>query len=30
MIEEIQNQLTTKARYLEKIIDELAKGNKIE
>jgi hypothetical protein len=29
-IEEIQNQLTKKARYLDKIIDELAKGKKIE
>ena len=29
-IEEIQNQLTPKVRYLDKIIDELAKGKKIE
>ena len=29
-IEEIQNPLTKKARYLDKIIDELAKGMKIE
>lgn len=29
-IEEIQNTLTKKARYLDKIIDELAKGKKIE
>ncbi|GMV78680.1 MAG: hypothetical protein AMXMBFR79_18100 [Chitinophagaceae bacterium] len=29
-IEEIQNQLTKKVRYLDKIIDELAKGKKIE
>jgi len=29
-IEEIQNPLTKKARYLDKIIDELAKGKKIE
>jgi hypothetical protein len=29
-IEEIQNQLTQKVRYLDKIIDELAKGKKIE
>ncbi len=29
-IEEIQNPLTKKARYLDKIIDELAKGRKIE
>ena len=29
-IEEIQNSLTKKARYLDKIIDELAKGKKIE
>jgi hypothetical protein len=29
-IEEIQNPLTKKARYLDKLIDELAKGKKIE
>jgi hypothetical protein len=29
-IEEIQNPLTKKARYLDKIIDELAKGKKME
>jgi hypothetical protein len=29
-IEEIKNQLTKKARYLDKIIDELAKGRKLE
>lgn len=29
-IEEIQNPLTKKTRYLDKIIDELAKGRKIE
>ena len=29
-IEEIQNPLTKKTRYLDKIIDELAKGKKIE
>ncbi|MDI9320938.1 MAG: DUF2200 domain-containing protein [Phycisphaerales bacterium] len=29
-IEEIENPLTKKARYLDKIIDELAKGRKIE
>ena len=29
-IEEIQNPLTKKVRYLDKIIDELAKGKKIE
>jgi hypothetical protein len=29
-IEEIQNPLTKKVRYLDKIIDELAKGRKIE
>ena len=29
-IEEIENPLTKKARYLDKIIDELAKGKKIE
>ena len=29
-IEEIENSLTKKTRYLDKIIDELAKGKKIE
>jgi hypothetical protein len=29
-IEEIENSLTKKVRYLDKIIDELAKGRKIE
>ncbi len=29
-IEEIENQLTKKARYLDKLIDELAKGKKME
>jgi len=29
-IEEIQNPLTKKTRYLDKIIDELANGKKIE
>jgi hypothetical protein len=29
-IEEIQNSLTKKVRYLDKLIDELAKGKKIE
>jgi hypothetical protein len=29
-IEEIQNPLTKKARYLDKLIDELAKGRKME
>lgn len=29
-VEEIQNPLTQKVRYLDKIIDELAKGKKIE
>ena len=29
-IEEIENPLTKKARYLDKLIDELAKGKKIE
>ncbi len=29
-IEEIENPLTKKARYLDKIIDELAKGKAIE
>lgn len=29
-IEEIENPLTKQARYLDKLIDELAKGKKIE
>ncbi len=29
-IEEIENSLTKKTRYLDKLIDELAKGKKIE
>lgn len=29
-IEEIENPLTKKVRYLDKIVDELAKGRKIE
>jgi len=29
-IEDIQNHLTQKARYLDKLIDELAKGKKME
>lgn len=29
-VEDIQNPLTQKARYLDKIIDELAKGRKME
>jgi hypothetical protein len=29
-IEEIDNPLTKKARYLDKLIDELAKGRKLE
>jgi hypothetical protein len=29
-IEEIENPLTQKARYLDKLIDELAKGRKME
>lgn len=29
-IEEIENQLTKKIRYLDKLVDELAKGRKIE
>ena len=29
-IEEIENRLTQKVRYLDKIVDELAKGRKIE
>jgi hypothetical protein len=29
-IEEIENPLTKKARYLDKLIDELAKGRKME
>lgn len=29
-IEDIENQLTRKVRYLDKLVDELAKGKKIE
>jgi hypothetical protein len=29
-IEDIENPLTQKARYLDKLVDELAKGRKIE
>jgi len=29
-LEEIENPLTQKARYLDKLIDELAKGKKME
>ncbi len=29
-VEEIENPLTKKARYLDKLIDELAKGRKME
>ncbi|HEY0092381.1 MAG TPA: DUF2200 domain-containing protein [Flavobacterium sp.] len=29
-VEEIQNQLTQKIRYLDKLIDELAKGKKLD
>ncbi|MGD1845851.1 MAG: DUF2200 domain-containing protein [Salibacteraceae bacterium] len=29
-IEEIDNELTRKTRYLDKVVDELAKGRKIE
>lgn len=29
-IEEIENELTKKVRYLDKLVDELAKGKKIE
>ena len=29
-IEEIENELTKKARYLDKLIDELARGRKME
>jgi hypothetical protein len=29
-IEEIENPLTRKVRYLDKLVDELAKGKKIE
>lgn len=29
-IEEIENSLTKQARYLDKLVDELAKGRKIE
>lgn len=29
-VEELQNPLTQKARYLDKLVDELAKGRKME
>jgi hypothetical protein len=29
-IEEIENPLTRKVRYLDKLVDELAKGKKME
>ena len=29
-IEEIENELTRKARYMDKLVDELAKGRKME
>lgn len=29
-VEEIENQLTQKVRYMDKLVDELAKGRKIE
>lgn len=29
-VEEIEDELTRKARYLDKLIDELARGKKIE
>lgn len=29
-IEEIENELTKKVRYLDKVVDELAKGKKME
>ncbi len=29
-IEEIENQLTRQVRYLDKLVDELAKGKKME
>jgi len=29
-VEDIENQLTQKARYLDKLVDELAKGRKME
>lgn len=29
-VEEIQNPLTQKARYMDKLVDELAKGRKME
>lgn len=29
-VEEIQNRLTQQARYLDKLVDELAKGRKME
>jgi hypothetical protein len=29
-VEEIENPLTQQARYLDKLVDELAKGRKME
>ena len=29
-VEDIENPLTQKARYLDKLVDELAKGKKME
>ena len=29
-VEEIENPLTQKARYLDKLVDELARGKKME
>jgi hypothetical protein len=29
-VEEIENQLTQQVRYLDKLVDELAKGRKME
>lgn len=29
-VEEIENELTQKVRYLDKLVDELAKGKKVE
>ena len=29
-VEEIENELTQKIRYLDKVVDELAKGKKLE
>ena len=29
-VEEIENELTQKVRYLDKVVDELAKGKKLE